>query len=87
MTAYLVLRKHPTPATPPSTASHTRVLGGWEKLDTFEAHSAQQAIRKAAEKLGNDANGATFAAVPAGSWAEETVSVAVQTRISFGSAS
>lgn len=52
-------------------------------VGTFEASTAKQAISLAAEKLGDKANGCTFAATPDRGWAEATTKVETKTQVSL----
>lgn len=85
MTKYKVLRKHDAPKTPENGSVSVRVLGGYEILGVFEAHTAKAAIQQAVlamtDTQRNAADGATFAATPDGSWTEMTVGVAVETKV------
>ena len=75
MTKYRVLRKHE----PEDTIDTYEVLG------VFDAHTAKAAIQQAVLSMTDaqrkDADGATFAATPDGSWTELTVGVAVETKV------
>ena len=85
MTTYKVLRKHDAPKAPENGASTVRVLGGYEILGVFDAHTAKAAIQQAVLGMTDgqrkEADGARFAATPDGSWTELTVGVAVETKV------
>ncbi len=82
MTKYRVMKKQapddPTVAGNGKSSTYT-VVG------TFDAHTAKAAIRDAVTAMTDgqrkDADGATFAATPDGSWTELTVGVAVETKV------
>lgn len=85
MTRYKVLRKHDAPKAETNGTSSVRVLGGYEIIGTYDAHTAKAAIQQAVLAMTDaqrkEADGATFAATPDGSWTELTVGVAVETKV------
>lgn len=57
----------------------------YEIVGTFPANNAKAAIMAAAEKLGDKADGRTFAATPFRSWVEPPpAKVKSETRVTFG---
>jgi len=52
--------------------------GCWEKVGEFDAHGPKQAIRFAAETIGPESDGVTFAACAESSWAEQKVAIEPQ---------
>lgn len=73
MTSYRVFKLDPNSGSGPV----------WEPVGTFEGGNHRQAIRAAADKLGVDADGCTFAAVAENRWSEETVQVETNPRVKF----
>lgn len=56
----------------------------YEIVGQFEASDAKGAIRQAVEKMGADAHGRTFAAVPKRGWLETPVSVETKPVVKLG---
>lgn len=87
MTKYRVLRKHDSTLVKDGVSATAPVSfsGGYETLGVFDAHTAKAAIQRAVlamtETQRKEADGATFAATPDGSWTELTVGVAVETKV------
>ena len=83
MTSYKVTMKH----APEEINSAGKISTGalYEVLGVFDAHTAKAAIQQAVLAMTDtqrkDADGATFAATPHGSWTELTVGVAVETKV------
>ena len=73
MTSYLVYKLREDPD----------CKGCWEKVGEFAAASTKAAIRAAAETLGAEADGVTFAACAASGWAEQKVAVEAKPRVRF----